>query len=96
MATPPRRTDNVTSLTQTDRAIAEARARLARTGNILSNGEAFLWPSPPYFEYLPGRGPKNLEECLLVFRDGTKTTASLTLTVSEGNLVASYNEPTPD
>src|SRR5688572_13928340 len=77
MPTPPRRTDNVTPLDHTDRSLAEARARLARTGGMHPIGESFRWPSPPYFEYAPGRGPKHIEECLLVFRDGTKTTGRL-------------------
>ena len=51
--------------------------------------EPFLWPAPPYCEWRRGgtsSGGK-AEDCLLVFRDGTKTVGRLTSFLSEQGLL---------
>ena len=49
------------------------------------------------YEYSWAAGPPGVASAIGDLDcDGTKTTATLTLSLSEGNLVASYDEPTPD
>jgi type II secretory ATPase GspE/PulE/Tfp pilus assembly ATPase PilB-like protein len=39
--------------------------------------ELFHWPAPPYFEFIRSGGRQGPEECLLIFKDGTKAAGRL-------------------
>jgi len=58
-----------------------------RSADKAAAAEKFCWPSPPYLEFIDedsGTGP---EDCLLVFKDGTKTTGELTSFLPEQTLL---------
>jgi type II secretory ATPase GspE/PulE/Tfp pilus assembly ATPase PilB-like protein len=37
----------------------------------------FVWPAPPYYEFVDDKAQRAEEECLLTFRDGAKATGTL-------------------
>jgi type II secretory ATPase GspE/PulE/Tfp pilus assembly ATPase PilB-like protein len=37
----------------------------------------FVWPAPPYYEFVDGTGARGPEDCLLIFSDGVKATGAL-------------------
>ena len=45
--------------------------------NKAETEELFHWPAPPYFEFIRGGGRQGPEECLLIFKDGTKAAGRL-------------------
>jgi len=45
--------------------------------NKAETEELIHWPAPPYFEFIRGGGRQGPEECLLIFKDGTKAAGRL-------------------
>ncbi len=45
--------------------------------NKAETEELFHWPAPPYFEFIRSGGRQGPEECLLIFKDGTKAAGRL-------------------
>src|SRR5882762_3644604 len=45
--------------------------------NKAETEELFHWPAPPYFEFIRGGGRQGPEQCLLIFKDGTKAAGRL-------------------
>ncbi len=60
-------------LTQTTKSAAETRNRLNLAPDAAA-AEKFQWPAPPYLEFVEDEDRQAPEECLLVFKDGSKTT----------------------
>jgi type II secretory ATPase GspE/PulE/Tfp pilus assembly ATPase PilB-like protein len=50
---------------------------LELTTSKAGEADAFQWPAPPYFEFVRGGDHQGPEECLLIFKDGTKAAGQL-------------------
>jgi type II secretory ATPase GspE/PulE/Tfp pilus assembly ATPase PilB-like protein len=53
-----------------------SRAQMQAQANAAAT-QLFVWPAPPYYEFVDGTGARGPENCLLIFRDGVKATGAL-------------------